>query len=217
MSYVAWALFCEGGSDRAYLEALLPLVMEEVLRREGRRPATIPVAPAVRLDGKGREIGAVAGEICLNRDCFHLAFIHADTGGRGVAQSLERRGAAYCREAAALCGFKCEHCIVVAPRHELEAWALADPQAVAAALGYRGDLIGMGAPTDAVAAEKLSDPKAVLNQVAQSVRGRRRNSDYAGLLTKVAQTQSLDALRRSASFQEFEAALRGGLADLGCI
>jgi hypothetical protein len=217
MSYVAWALFCEGGSDRAYLEVLLPRIMEEVLRRDGKRPATIPESPAVKLGKKGREIDAVAGEICADRDCFHLAFIHADTGGRGVARSLDRRGDAYCQKAAALCGFDCACCVILAPCRELEAWALADPAALAEALGYRGDVIALGAPADAVAAEKLPDPKEALNQVAQGVRRRRRNDDYTGLLTAVAQIQSIDELRRSESFQAFEAALRCGLSKLGLL
>lgn len=214
MSYVAWGLLCEGGSDRAYFEALLPRVLDELCLRHGRRPVTIPKAPAISLGRKGREIEAVAKEICENRDCFHLAFIHADTGGRGVAQSLSQRGLAYCQRATALCDFNCLHCVMIAPCHELEAWALADPDALASALGYRGDVTKLGAPANATAAERLTDPKAALNQVAQGVRKRRGHDDYAGLLTVVGRTQSLDALRASMSFRAFEADLLQGLASL---
>jgi hypothetical protein len=100
----------------------------------------------------------------------------------------------------------------------MEAWILADPRAVVAALGYNGDPQDIGLPADAKAAEKLVDPKATLSAALKQVSGRRRRSvKIEQLLSAIAQRQSFVALRASTSFQEFETRLRIGLADLGCI
>lgn len=216
MSYIAWALFCEGASDRSYLEIMLPRVMEDVLCRHGVRPVTIPETPAIKLGEHGRTIEAVGEEICRKKDCFHIVFIHADYGGRGVEKSLENRGVAYCREAAKRCEWNYVRCVVLTPRHELEAWVLADLSSVADALGCK-HILTADAPPDAGAAENLSDPKAVLNKIVDSVRGRRRRGDYTGLLTAIAQRQSIDSLRKSESFNNFEQLLCNAFRNLGLL
>ena len=104
----------------------------------------------------------------------------------------------------------------VTPRHETEAWALADAQAIADALGFRGDLRSLGLPSDGHEAERLIDPKAESTRVVEHVRGRRSVNPYA-LMSAVAQNQSLPQLRTAPSSVAFEAQLRAALRSLGCI
>jgi len=215
--YLAWAAFYEGGSDRSYFDELLPRLLEEIARTQGSRSITIPANPAISLGQNGRTIEAVAAEICDTQEAFHIVFVHADTGGRALAAGLSNRSAAYCRAANELCGWPCDRCIVLAPRHETEAWALADPTAVTEALGYTGLASSIGLPADAAAAERLGDPKAVLAQAAEAVRGRRRRDSSSQLLTTIAQGQDLAALRQSPSFVQFENRLRVALVSVGCL
>jgi hypothetical protein len=214
--YLAYALFVEGNSDAQYFAILLRRAIEDFVLRHGRVPVEMPESP-LPLGQNGRSVNAVATEACGSRETFHLLFIHADRGGSGQAGALPRRGQAYCRRINEMCGIPPRRCVVVAPRHETEAWVLADPSAVMNALGYRGLPGTIGLPVNAGAAEALVDPKATLNDAIAHVRGRRRAEPAGTLFAAVAQRQSLDALRHAPSYREFEGALRDALIDLGAL
>jgi hypothetical protein len=215
MTYVSWAALYEGPSDAAYLNILIPRIMDEAILNCGVRHSVIPEVPAVLL--KRGDADAVAKEICDNGDAFYLVFIHADTGGRGLVRSLEARSTAYCAAAHALCAFPPERCIAVAPKHEIEAWLLCDAAAVCGALGYRNNPTTIGLPASAQEAEGLVDPKASLQAAMAKARGRRRQDPAASLYPAIAQRQSLAALRTAPSFKLFEDSLLMGLTHLGCL
>lgn len=217
MIYVGWAVFYEANSDALYLDVLLPRVIRDLVAREGTQLADIPDLPAVRLGIRSRSVKAVAAEACAAREAYHVVFIHADTGGRGVEQGLADRADAYCLAMAELCSWPSQHCITITPRHETEAWLLADGAAVTEALGYSGNPSEIGLPPDAQSAERLSDPKRVLSEAVERVAGRRRVQRIENLFPAIAQRQQLDLLRKSASFLEFEERLRQCLRALRCV
>ena len=172
MTYVSWGALYEGPTDQVYFEVLIPRLMEDIVLSSGIRTSTIPSAPAVVLT-RGT-IEQVVAEACEARDSFHLCFIHSDTGGRNLDETLEDRSTTYCGGMYALCNWAPERCIVVAPRKETEAWILADGSAVTSALGYWDTPTSIGLPATAAQAEKVADPKMTLKQAIQKVRGRRR-------------------------------------------
>ena len=117
----------------------------------------------------------------------------------------------------ALCSFSPKRCITISPRHETEAWVLADPNAVIAALGYVGSPASIGLPSSASQAEQLKDPKETLAHAVKQVRGRRRPFTTNQIFSAVAQRQNMKFLRQSRSFASFESELTDALSDLGCI
>lgn len=215
--YLGWAGFYEGGSDRSYFDSLIPRVIEDITRVSGTRSITIPATPSCDLGVSGREIAAVAREVCQSKDFIHIIFIHSDTGGRGTEADIALRTCQYCETAAALCDWPLDRCVIVAPRHETEAWLMADPDAVLSSLGYRGTATSVGLPNTAIEAENLRDPKGTLSRAVQAIIGPRGRRGFNQLYTSIAQTQRIDLLRRSPSFQAFEENLRRGLHSLGCI
>jgi hypothetical protein len=110
-----------------------------------------------------------------------------------------------------------ERCITITPRHETEAWLLADGRAVTDALGYNGAPEEVGLPSDARAAEQLNDPKKVLMSSVEKISGRRRARIIDILFPAIAQRQKLEALRQSASFVIFEERVRDCLRALRSI
>ena len=215
MIYLSWAVMYEGASDAAYFDVLIPRVMQNLVETEGERHSNIPTGPAVHLGADGRAIDDVANEACAAKDAFHIVFIHADTGGRGLETGIASRSLAYCEAMHACCDWPCRRCVVIAPRHETEAWVLADPDAVMGALGYNGKFQEIGLPSGAGQAERLSDPKVTLLEAVTNVRGKRKQIYIEQIFPAIAQRQRIDMLRKSQSFISFENSLRGALQDLG--
>ncbi|GGJ16761.1 hypothetical protein [Neoroseomonas lacus] len=215
MSYLSWAALYEGATDSAYFEVMLYRFMEDIVRTQGTRPIDLPAVPAWTF--KRTDVQHMAAEICAARDAFHILFVHADMGGRGLQNSVEQRSTSICVEAQRLCGFPLGRCITITPRHEVESWILADSGAVTAALGYTGSAESLGLPTNARAAERIIDPKALLAGAARQVRGRRRPFIAEELYSAIAQRQNFSELRHAVTFQEFEQRLILALRDLGYI
>lgn len=215
--YLAWAAFYEGGTDAMYFDVLIPRLLEDILAADGIRPVDVPSSPAVKIGLETREVNAVAAEICGNREAFHLLFIHADTGGRALQAGIANRREAFAQAAVALCEWPINRTALLSPRHETEAWALADGEAVCRALGFNGRPAELGLPRTPAAAERLQDPKAKLDEAARIVSARGYRNGAAKLLPLIAQEQQIATLRNCPSFQDFEASLRDSLASLGCL
>ena len=202
--YLAWAAFYEGNTDDNYFRVLLPRLLDDLARNHGgKSPIVIADYPAFRAGLLSRNVEKVAEEICEGRESFDLLFVHADQGGRGLAATLSDRCDAFIEAAADLCGFQTERAIKMCPRHETEAWALADRQAICEVLGFNGNPIDLGLPSTPRQAEKLPDPKAALSTAIQRASGRRKMNP-GRLLPLIAQAQRLSELRRASSFAHFE-------------
>ena len=215
--YLAWAVFYEGFTDAAYFDILLPKILDEVLAEKGTRPVQVPALPTVYLGRRGRQVGTVAEEICREREAFHLLFLHADTGGRAMEENMTTRREAFAEAAEQLCGWRVDRTALLSPRHETEAWALADGEAVCRALGFLGAPEELGLPPTAAAAEQIIDPKKKLNDVARSVSERAYRGGATKLLPLIAQEQSINTLRGCSSFLQFEQSLERCLISLGCL
>lgn len=211
MRYVSWAVLYEGHTDSLYFDALLPRLIRDMVAREAESAVEVPDGPAVKLGQETRSIDAVVKEACAAVKAFEIIFVHADTGGRALEQGLDARAGAYCRGLNAECNWPPERCITITPRHETEAWLLADASAVAGALGYTGDPTDIGLPNSAREAERLVDPKKVLADALAEISERRRSHHLETLFPSIAQRQNLAALRQSRSFSDFEGRLRHAL------
>jgi hypothetical protein len=217
MKYLSWAAFYEGATDALYMDVLLPRVIRDIVARKGVDIVEVPDVPVVRLGQNGRSVSDVAAEACAFREAVDVLFIHADTGGRAIAQTIELRANAYCRAVHDLCAWPADNCVTITPRHETEAWLLADGLAVTGALGYTGLPSTVGLPASANEAEGLVDPKQVLNTAIRNIVGRRRNQSLENLFPAIAQRQNLNELRQSPTFMQFENRLLGCLQSLRII
>jgi hypothetical protein len=217
MRYFSWAAFYEGPSDALYLDVLLPRLIRDLVARDGTDIVEVPDVPMARFGASGRSVEKIAEEACAFRDVCDAVFIHADTGGRGLERGIAHRSDAYCIALGNCCGWPAERCITLIPRHETEAWLLADGEAVTSALGYHGRPAEVGLPSDARAAERLGDPKKTLRAAVEAITGRRRRQPIDNIFPAIAQRQQLDLLRRSQSFMQFEERLRACLRTTGCI
>lgn len=217
MRYLTWAAFYEGPTDSLYFDVLLPRLIRDIVAREGTDLVEVPDVPAAKFGRDDRSVDSVSAEACAFRDAFDVVFIHADTGGRALEERVAQRSASYCLAMQERCDWPPDQCVTITPRHETEAWILADGAAVTASLGYAGDPSEVGLPTDAQAAERLPDPKAVLVAAVGEISGRRRKHLVENIFPAIGQRQRLDVLRHSASFVQFEDRLRTCLRSLRLI
>lgn len=215
--HLSWAAFYEGDTDAVYFDTLIPRILEDIILAAGRRPITVPAGPAVRMGIASRAVDRVAQEMCESAEAYFLLFIHADTGGRAQEEGIANRRDAFAELAHEMCGLSIRRCVYLSPRHETEAWALTDANAVANALGLRRPTQALALPADPPAAERLVDPKRTLDDAVKVISARRRRYPRDQILTAIAQRQSMALLRQTDSFQDFEVRLRRGLRDLGCI
>lgn len=212
--YLAWAAYYEGRTDAAYFNVLIPRFIEEILRNEGTRPCEVGIYPAVEFGLSDRAFHIASRAICSRKEEFHILFVHADTGGRAQEANLADRREALIQRSCDECGFDGNMVAYLSPRKELEAWAIADDEAVLAALGLSRVPENI-LPASPRAAEQLEDPKSTFNLVLGLLSSRRKNSN--SFLVRIAQEQSFNKLRLLPSFQEFEQSLRRSLGHRGFI
>lgn len=210
--YLSWSAFYEGASDAQYFNVIIPRLLDEIIRAAGKRPCDVGEYPASEFGIGNRSFDHVAADICERKNEFHIIFVHADLGGRGLAANVAQRREQLIQKAQEICCFDPQVAVMLSPEKELEAWALADLAAIKAALGVNAisrDLM----PDTPSAAEKLPDPKASLDAIIRSVTNRR--SSARNILVRIAQEQNINELRRATSFRTFEASLRNALGHTG--
>ena len=120
--YLAYALFCEGPSDFAYFEVLIPRLIDSIVSDLGIRPVDRPDTPTLRLGQPDRAVEAVAMEACRAEVAIHLAFIHADTGGRNQEGAIDARSAAFCRKMHEICDFPQPRCVLLRRKDSVVPW-----------------------------------------------------------------------------------------------
>lgn len=210
--YLSWSAFYEGSSDAQYFNVLIPRALEEVIRKHGKRPCEISEFPAVQFGLADRNFERVSDEVCKRKEEFHIIFIHADLGGRALAQGVVERREALVRLAHQKCQFDSNTAVMLSPEKELEAWAICDHDALRAALGVNeiGANLLPHSPRDA---ERLQDPKRTLEIVLDAASVKKRAQTQ--ILVRIAQEQSFESLRMARSYQAFEESLKNALRHCG--
>ena len=212
MKYLGWGVFYEGETDAAYLDVLIPRIIRDVIANgQGDDIIEVPDQPSVRLGRKSRTVDNVAAEACEFFDAFEIIFVHSDTGGRGLEQTLDCRSSAFCAAMTERCDIDDFRCVCITPRHETEAWVLADGEAVLSAVGVNGSLATYGLPLSPQAAEGLPDPKKTLADAldAMNVRARTRHAEL--LFPAIANAQRLPQLYRAPTIRTFRDQVRHAL------
>lgn len=105
------------------------------------------------------------------------------------------------------------------PVRETETWAILDGDALRQVLGTTLTDQAMGLPRTAREAEKVKDPKALLNHAFKATQptGRRKSLGTSPHLAAMGECVALDKLRGAASFAALEAELTDALRYLAIL
>lgn len=194
----------EGASDEQFFSALLPRLIPVAPDREVR-------VTMVTVARRERAPATIAKRLCeaVADHAIDLACVHQD------GQSAQRRDMAAtfareaCHSAKTLCRLPGIRCVPILPMREMEAWVLADPEALGHAFGIRD--IDPRLITDLVEPERIDDPKQKLQDLLKALKVRRRTQLPFALL---AELTTIERLRRCISFAEFEPAFRAACDDV---
>lgn len=213
--YISWALFVEGQSDAEYFSVLLPRVIEDIVLTTDGPAAVIPELPVGVFGIRNRNFELASQAICKAKESFHLLFVHSDTGGRALEDQIASRTTALCQMLNDLCNIRNESCICITPRHETEAWGLADQDAIRSVFGLRANFDFDELSDNPAAVEQISDPKLTAKKILERLTFGRRNSNRHFPYAAIAQRQDISTLRLLPSFTDFESRVRRALRHLG--
>lgn len=212
MRMLSLGLLGEGPTDRRFLEPLLFRAVERHIRQAGHYRVEIiermhdlsKIVPDGSSSYTDRAVAALSGA----SQYVDLAFVHTD-GGRQVGAARKERVAPFVR------GCTEVEVVGVLPVYEMEAWAIADGDALRTALGVNLSDVDLGVPTDP---ESILDPKATLDNIARVPRrNRRKPIGGARHLAILGEHASLDCMDRLESFRTFDQSLQEALSNLGVI
>jgi hypothetical protein len=218
MRYLGLALFAEGPTDYRFLPPVLRRATEDLCLRLAR--STIEVGEVLALyapnDYRDAELATQILEAAREANgAFNILFVHTDGASDSVGAYKQRVKPAAQRIAVELGGQ--QRTVGVVPVREMEAWTLADGDALRGAFGTVLDNTGLGIPTKAREVEGLFDPKQILEQAYTKViggkrRGRRKAADF---FDAIGERVRLERLREVPAYHSFEEELHLALVELG--
>ena len=209
----------EGNSDPALLGSIAHRLVLEICHRGNRGevcvgdPEVTPRMSAVAGRGSPRCLAAL--ESCGESDA--ILFVHAD--GAGDAEQAYARHVVPVQQAVQGIGRQGQRAVGIVPVREMETWALADPDALAEALGMGQDRTRIHASIGPHAIDHLTDPKRVLNEIAIQVMGLRgfQRVGFDGVLRRIGESARLERLRSLQAFQRLERDTRAALIEMNII
>ncbi len=206
MIYLRAGVYAEGPTDYDFLLPLLDRLLDAIAAP--LFPGAYEVGPTAGIDAPRSTAGGraekVAAAIDASWDACTLFVIHTDGAGdpEGARKNNVEPGLAAARSARP---DRCVPGVACVPVREIEAWMLVDPAVF-------NTILGAGAtPACPAEPERDPDPKVTLRRILKEGGARRppeRMHAFFGERVR------LDALRRLAAFQAFEADLLAALRDI---
>lgn len=220
MRYLGLALYAEGPKDYYFLSPVLLRLCEALCLRDASEP--IEIGAMLALDDPeqakhlSREKRIEAAAIAA-RNAWNVLFVHTDGAGDPERAVAERVAPALAR--LETLGGNSGMGIAVVPVRETETWAILDGDALRHVLGTTLSDHAMGLPRTARDAEKIKDPKALLDQafIATHPSGRRKTLGTSPHLGALGEQVALKKLRGSASFVALETDLISVLRHLAIL
>lgn len=221
MSALVTALYAEGPTDKRFLPTVIQRTAADLLAHRGRQVTDV-LLPTT-LEPMPRESRAADNVLIVARQAhgYHILFIHADADAPTPERAhAERIAPGIARIAAARDSGEsvCHDIIPVIPVQMVEAWLLADADALRAVLGTAANSDALPIPTSATQIEGMANPKERLSEIVRLAYAhrtrRRRRFDVGELFQPLGEQIRLEQLGRLPAYQTFVADLTYALIQL---
>jgi hypothetical protein len=223
LHYLQLALLAEGSSDHRFLPRILHKLTIDLCSARATRPIEVAdevfdltalrISAGTKMEDRAERTRKILLDAARS---FNILFIHADGGGdpQAVRASQFEPWADWTKGQDVL---QESRPVAVIPIREMEAWSLADGDALRIAFGTVLSDEELGLPVRSRDVETISDPKKALEAVHTRVIGRRRRKKErtTTFLSAIGERIRLDRLRQIPAFEVLERDLQEALQDLG--
>lgn len=214
MKYVQTGFAGEGASDFDFLKPLVRRVVEELLLLESRYDCEIPDPVDIRPFGRiGNQPDEVVQEVLRDFPFLDFVFYHGDAG-RDPRRTYENQ--VHRVKSALSTGIPV---VGVVPRHEMEAWCIADFESLCRVLGIVPERIATPSAFRPSQVESIADPKAAFREFLLAVPTRTFRTEVAevSLLGALALEVRLDVLNAVPQFNRLVQDTRDVLRELALL
>ncbi len=207
MKNVAVALYAEGPTDQLFLPEVIRRTAKQNLNQSGQQYIDVKPVDLISFSKIGMKQDECILQAALRAASYNILIVHADADHRTADRALKERfypGYLLVQQAKE---DVCRCVLPVVPIQMTEAWMLADPEALRAALGTSRKAQVLGLPFKAKLVEADSDPKQTLKMIvskANTHRSRQRQVEIDSLYTLLGRKVDLSRLRDVPAYQRFE-------------
>src|SRR5579859_6952210 len=218
MRSLVLGFYGEGPTDERVLPPIIRRTAYALVARSTGGPSISVEDPAiVRPPQRGDQVTRILAAARLAVG-YHALIVHADADAPDPAAALAQRLQPGFAAVAASPDARCRDLVPIIPVRTVEAWMLADPEALRRVLNSALDAAALGVPAHAAQFEQLSDPKAVLAaamQRAYPTRSRRPlRINPAQVQAELGEEIALDRLADVPAYRRFVADLTRTLQQL---
>lgn len=218
MQTLVLALYAEGPTDERFLPIVIQRTVQHIVAERGRTVIDVlePMLIRIRRDINGQDERIL--EAARQTSGYHALVIHADADHPTPERALTERiqpGMQLVQRA----GID-HHLIPLIPVQMIEAWLLADPEALRQIIGTNMTAQELQIPGHAHQVESDPAPKQTLKNIVQHAtaqRKRRRPVRVSDIFAPLARTISLERLRGVPAYQQFVADMSAALVALRMI
>jgi hypothetical protein len=214
------ALYTEGATDNRFLPLIVQRTAEELLLQ--RASQVVDVLPVQVIQGIKQESRAEAIlQAAKQSQGYQLLLIHSDADDRSASAALSERiqpGLDLVAQQPVNVEL-CRDLVPIVPVTMIEAWMLADAEALCEIMRTEQSLQDLTIPTSPDAIERIAYPKDRLAQIlrnASAYRSRRRRREHtvSELYEPLGQQIDLSKLGRLSAYQTFQEDLASALRFL---
>lgn len=206
MKSVAVALYAEGSTDQLFLPEVIRRTAKQNLNQSGHQYIDVKPVDPISFSKTGMKQDECILQAARRAANYNILIVHADADHHTADRALKERfnpGYLLVQQAQEEV---CRCVLPIVPVQMTEAWMLADPEALIAALGTSKNAQELDLPLKAKLVETDSDPKKTLKMIvgkANTHRSRRRHLEVTALYTLLSRTVDLSRLRNVPAYQRF--------------
>lgn len=223
MTILITALYAEGRTDERFLPVVLQRTLVHLLGQYSNRVVDVWQPMVVKPDQKSSRVEDILA-VARKATGAHLMFIHSDADHPTRTRALSERvlpGISLVQERLIAGEAVCRDLIPVIPVQKVEAWMLADPDALRATIGTILSPGELGIPIRAHEIEGEAQPKERLTAIMRTAYAqrtqRRRSVDIGDLYQPLADQIRLEKLSQLPAYRQLISDITTALTSLGFI
>ena len=206
MNVLVLGLYAEGRTDERFLPVVIRRTAQQILNLHDRMDIEAQDPIIIRKNSNTPTLDQCILQAAQQAYNYDALVVHSDGDDRDHKQTLHERFYPGYELVQRTEGYFCKQLVPIIPIRMVEAWMLADPEALKKVMKIRADLRTLGVPEKAKLVESVTYPKETLSQVIQKVypgQPHLRSQIKAELYEKLAPVISLDRLNQVPSYKQF--------------